>query len=99
MRVKANVSPFLSQTRSADQLGNRKYELNDTHVSLIEVNVNIERARMYVYHVYLFYTCVCVYTRRVYTHSYAYRDAYPRVPRTIYPGMADASCIGIGIEH
>lgn len=46
LRAKANVSPFLSQTRSADQLDNRKYELNDTHVSLIEVNVNIDRTHM-----------------------------------------------------
>lgn len=40
LQAEANVSPFLSQTRSADQLGNRKYELNDTRISLIEASVN-----------------------------------------------------------
>lgn len=40
LRAEANVSPFLSQTRSADQPGNREYELNDTRVSLIEASTS-----------------------------------------------------------
>lgn len=40
LQADANVSPFLSQIRGADQPGNRKYELNDTRISLIEASVN-----------------------------------------------------------
>jgi len=79
LRVEANVSPFLSQTRSADQLGNRKYELNDTHVSLIEVNVNTE-AQTYVgvSRICFRHVCMCVHATCI--HIDTHRDAYPRVP-------------------
>lgn len=61
LQAKANVSPFLSQTRSADQPGNRKYELNDTRISLIEASVNTN-TQVYPYVQPYIQPRMCVYT-------------------------------------
>lgn len=84
LQAKANVSPFLSQTRSADQPGNRKYELNDTRISLIEASANTNISIR-----------ICTYQTYIRTRLRIYEDVHIciHVFRCSLP-VADALCMG-----